>query len=333
MRWHWQNLEEDSSGNKTGSGLMNGRAWFRAGDDEGDGLPCLSVEWCLLRKSSTTGLTLDVNPYDDHHVGLSARVRNVFALHLGLEVPYRGKLRGLLQRLVAGGDMGNGEYNGRTLSIDIIEGSIHWRLWVDDSGWTNNRPRWRDGSVNLVDLALGKEEVIPLSTYVTHEVLVPMVERAYKGKCTIQHYARKRPRWFARFSTTATIDMAKGEQIPIPGKGENSYDCGDDATYAMSVPATTVHEAVSRLVASVLRTRSQRGGLSWRNGPPTPPMPPQAPQSPLTETFYKGISSEALMGRMRPAPLGGYGGLIDRLLTAHRAAEDAKTPRRNAITG
>jgi hypothetical protein len=37
------------------------------------------------------------------------------------------------------------------------------------------------------------------------------------------------PRWFvAKQSDSITISI-EGKGIPIPGKGENSWDCGDDA--------------------------------------------------------------------------------------------------------
>jgi hypothetical protein len=52
--------------------------------------------------------------------------------------------------------------------------------------------------------------------------------------------------------------------IPFPGKGENSWDCGEDATHSMTCNATNEQEAVAKLVASVLNDRYRHGGKNWR---------------------------------------------------------------------
>lgn len=56
-----------------------------------------------------------------------------------------------------------------------------------------------------------------------------------------------------------------GKPIPVPGKGENSWDCDDDAIHSSHGPHSTVHQAVAALVASVYRDRTRYGsGPEWQ---------------------------------------------------------------------
>ncbi len=77
------------------------------------------------------------------------------------------------------------------------------------------------------------------------------------------HHSRlPRGRWLYR----ADIEIPGG--IPIPGKGENSWDCEDDAIYAQTQPVSPtspcLREIVDDLALSVLRRRMQYASLSWR---------------------------------------------------------------------
>ena len=55
-----------------------------------------------------------------------------------------------------------------------------------------------------------------------------------------------------------------GKPIPVPGKGENSWDCDDDAIHSSHGPHSTVHQAVAALVASGYRERTRYGsGPEW----------------------------------------------------------------------
>ena len=57
--------------------------------------------------------------------------------------------------------------------------------------------------------------------------------------------------------------MRSEQGLPIPGKGENSWDCGDDAYYSIGTPAATAMEAVEYAADRVLETRRRYGGSSW----------------------------------------------------------------------
>lgn len=68
-------------------------------------------------------------------------------------------------------------------------------------------------------------------------------------------------RWVYR----TKIDIPGG--IPHPGKGENSWDLGDDGLWGTSSAVQdeppTAHYALQQVAISVLETRQKRGGLRW----------------------------------------------------------------------
>lgn len=82
---------------------------------------------------------------------------------------------------------------------------------------------------------------------------------SYSGTAKLE-----RRTWKRRFSTTVredyTIHMQEG--IPFPGKGENSWDCGDDAYYGFG--GATIESAVEHIIADTIKARERHGGKNWR---------------------------------------------------------------------
>lgn len=93
-------------------------------------------------------------------------------------------------------------------------------------------------------------------------VMVPMPEGEYPATYKETRMAWQRPRlpWPSRTREQVTLDLEV--PIPFPGKGENSWDCEDDAIFSSS-GGRSVPDAVGDLVASVLRRRMQYGGMGW----------------------------------------------------------------------
>lgn len=78
---------------------------------------------------------------------------------------------------------------------------------------------------------------------------------------TIYHewpFSRTQRRWH----------VTPSKPLPVPGKGENSWDCDDDAIHSMSLgtDCTTLHDAVGRVIASVYRDRLKYGGSERMGG-------------------------------------------------------------------
>lgn len=145
---------------------------------------------------------------------------------------------------------------------DEVDMRVHWRVWANPFSWSNKIPRWRDGSWSITDFFLGKmrpeREILS-----THRFDIPMPEGTYPATIQLGVWHRRRARWFTEHIYTAEI--TPDAPVSKPGKGENSWDQGDDATFSMSTPARTVEEAVANFIHDTLRTRIRRG---WRNGMP-----------------------------------------------------------------
>lgn len=161
------------------------------------------------------------------------------------------------------GDM-DSKWSGRDFGIRFFDSAVWWDLGSDDYGWTSGRPKWKDGSWHPVGRKMRTSEPVVLET---REVLVPMPERSYRGTATMTEALwgyTKLPSFFHEKHRSVTIEMHEGEQIGVPGKGENGWDCGDDAIFSRGGREDSIEDAIGGLVASALRTRKKHG---WSYAP------------------------------------------------------------------
>lgn len=249
-RWwlHHQNLSAEK---RPGALPLHGRAWLHFGDRT-----VLHVEWNALSRSC--GVRFAAERSSDEafsgHVALPP-----LAFYWGVDLGRR-----IAQRLLEGpSDMGAHCY-GREIRIAVHDWALWWSLWTDVGGWSSKRPRWRDGSLHFLDVLFGKA-VHSSRALEAEEILVPMPEGTYAGTCRLTEDTWKRPRWFARRLKRAHVEMA--DPVPVPGKGENSWDCGDDALFGSTFPAASVAEAIAGVVRSALETRRRYGGRGWKPEP------------------------------------------------------------------
>lgn len=260
---HWQNLN-DKPGGRTGSPIRHGRAWLHAGRRRE-----ARIEWVLGKLDFSLAVAFSGDEDIHGHVCLP-----LVALYWGLESPLASWVARRLSyshtsrtyKDKAGAPMVF--YDETRCGVSIHDWTIRLQPWTLDMEWNSKDPWWKRGvSLNIPDFLLGS----PKHTQRVLEklpVLVPMPERAYAGTCKVIERAWKRSRWpFPTRLITTSIDMNEGEQIPFPGKGENSWDCGEDAIYGFSTPARTPEEAVGKLVASVLESRRRHGGRNWKPEP------------------------------------------------------------------
>lgn len=104
-------------------------------------------------------------------------------------------------------------------------------------------------------------------------VAVRMPEGAYHATTKVERVRWNRRLWNGPWLWRGSIEVPGG--IPLPGKGENSWDCDDDAVYGCSFAVEedppSPHELANRLALDALRTRVRHGGgTDWtpRNGWP-----------------------------------------------------------------
>lgn len=253
MHFHWQNLNE-RQGRANGSGIVNGRAWWHL--NEGGKFPhgaTIGVQWVFSRQLRV-GVSVTRHHVGDEHDFSGHIALFFFTLYVHTER--------LMPRwwLAPGPGYVSREYS---LTFSGEEWRLHWAWRGDPMSWSRGDPWWKNGTRSLKDVLFGRmkyREGEPES----HEITVVMPEATYTGTCVMRADSWKRPLWFRRVIRRAHIDMHEGQAIPTPGKGENSWDCGEDATHGMTCPAETVENAIAALRASVMRRRERYGGRNWK---------------------------------------------------------------------
>jgi hypothetical protein len=223
------------------------------------GRRAVSVEYHV--PTNSYGASFRAN-HDDDPLHASFKC-GLFGLYLSASHPILAKLRDTVIKAWPL-DRQSYTFSGRDFSVAFHDHAVFWSVGADDMGWSSGTPRWRHGAWHPLGhfMRQGEPQVVE-----QREVVVPMPERSYRGLAKLERSSwgfGKLPRAFDRVDYLVHIEMLPGEQVPFPGKGENSYDCGEDATLGMSCPGPTIEDGVGRLVASVLRSRERHGGANWK---------------------------------------------------------------------
>ena len=151
----------------------------------------------------------------------------------------------------------------KAIGLSIFDWGIWWEVWAPIMSWSRETPRWRHGSWHPLDTLLGRVKHREIRTIEDKTLDVPMPEGNYPAHIMIKDEGWKRPRWFETVIRRAHIDMLV--PIPFSGKGENSWDCGVDGTYGLCTTAKDIPEAVGKLIADALKTRTKRDGYgNWK---------------------------------------------------------------------
>jgi len=275
--WEWfsQNLDErpGDDGDASGSKLMHGRGWLHFGR-LGRRELTLHVSWDLRSRFCHANLSVDDS---DKDVTFSLAAPPV-AVWVGMEgLPdLIFKALGVDYETVR--TLPDGVYlTARRVDVSVHNWAIWWSLWMPEGMAKSADPKWRRGSFHLLDFVFGdtryeKKEVT------RQAVLIPMPERNYRGTVTVERRTWARPRWPFRFGSLGEnvlfheslgydLKMEEGEQIPFPGKGENSWDCGEDALFGQSGKGG-IEDAIASAVRSVFKSRRRHGGsIAWKPEP------------------------------------------------------------------
>lgn len=150
----------------------------------------------------------------------------------------------------------------RQIGCYFHEWTFRWSIWVGTmASWSRRYPWcswWRQGSINFKDLVLGRQQHELETLKDGIPVVIPMPEGNYHGIARIERRTWKRPRWFVPLTRVSTqIDCPKG--IPFGGKGENSWDCGDDGLFGWGVAGESLEKAIAHGVETVLKNRRRYG--------------------------------------------------------------------------
>jgi hypothetical protein len=214
-------------------------------------------QWCLLRKG-TIGFSLSTSSYGGDSFKSSLSLGRVGSFYFSAKGFWLGKQWGRLA--------GKEFPRDRHLSLSLHGGLICWNLWTAEMGY-NPKAKWREKCWNWQRFIGWYPQHVGWETLDVVRTVVPMPEGSYDATVEFKRGTWKRRRLFAwmpkrhRF----TYDITTDKPIGVPGKGENSWDCGDDAIYSQSGPGRTVAGAVAGLVESAYSTRTRHGsGPAWQ---------------------------------------------------------------------
>lgn len=244
MYYHYQNLKKDQ---KETNKITDFRFWLGQN-------PCLECEICIPPSVDILSLQLNLNYYGDTAIGGHIIIWP-FSLYWNIEWrPLYNFLNKITRR------KGREYSNGRCIGFSLNKQSLSLSLWEDPMESDGRDPWWWRKYIFFDDFFLGKAKC---STEVLEEkdTVVPMPEKSYEAHAKLMMYTWKRPRWFTKQLKRVQIDVPEG--IPHEGKGENSWDCGEDRTFGMTTgECSSIAQGVGDLVGSVLRDRVRYGGWS-----------------------------------------------------------------------
>lgn len=248
--FHWQNLNDRRDG-FTGPGWRHGRAWWHLGERL-----VLRVEWNLLDPRTWPSVRFEwMRTFgDDEDLAGHVSVPLLGSLYWGVS--------GLFPRR-----WWNDAGPGRQTGVELFREYLWIKLWYADPaehwGEDRNRFRWQCISWDWMRTFFGRRdyEMKVISDWEPVEVALP--EATYSGQFRVVQRTWWRSRWPKKLiKCEGEIRMDKG--APFPGKGENSWDCGDDAIMGMSGPPTKA-ETIGAYVVATLRNRERYGGsVAWR---------------------------------------------------------------------
>jgi hypothetical protein len=157
-------------------------------------------------------------------------------------------------------------YEEREFALSIHDGGIWLLPWGDTMGdWSRDMPWHKENhSFYPMDFLFGLKKY---SEVMTEEgnCLIPMPEGSYNANYKLFVSNWKRPRLpFKDELMRISIDCPDG--IPHEGKGENSYDCGEDASFGITCPARNLEEGIGYFVGSCLRDRRKYNHSNLHRG-------------------------------------------------------------------
>lgn len=263
MHFFRQNLSADHPGREHWPMIIHGRASVSSDYRRSDRL---RVEWTVLFTTSCALKVMFVR--DEQEIVFRIALPFLFSLFIGLPMPYL-----LWSRLpwkhrrsehaYAGGD--------RAIGIEVHYGAVWLSFWNDIMEGRSDDPRWyrpRIGLDDIADLVFGRNSLV-VTILEAREVVVHMPERPYVGFGKLEQWERPRPRlprWLTPRGRTVELNF-QANPIPLPGKGENSWDCDEDAVYAITMPieqGEVIDDVLLRFEAKHRAERKRRGGVGWR---------------------------------------------------------------------
>lgn len=151
-------------------------------------------------------------------------------------------------------------HQAREFSLRIFDGALWIVLWENPDGWSRDSRQW---TIRPMDILFGKMKLDKVLLSEPLDDVLQMPEKAYDITVEVWRYTYWRPRLPFWRDVIQRISIECEEGIPFPGKGENSWDLDDDASFSFSGPAQSIADAVAKWKALIIRDRVRYGGLEW----------------------------------------------------------------------
>lgn len=234
----------------TGHPFWQGRLWLH--------LWAMVLRWEWHFRSTSCCISLELDDLHETEVVLHLALPPV-SVWFGFSGPLPKLIFRLMRMDYAGMEARGGGINDcqREFQISIHHSTLYWKFFDRVGEWNSTDPWWMSASFDMQRFVMGAQILIR-ETIQTAQVEVPMPEGTYAATATLERVTVPKRLWTDDVFTVVKLDVPVG--IPVPGKGENSWDCGPDATFGRTGPATTIEEAIAGLVESILSTRKQRCG-------------------------------------------------------------------------
>lgn len=227
----------------------------------------ISLEFLLFPRRATCAATLEFNAHGEKDMQLYLAFPYLFTLFLGFTGFIPAKylphywVKGFKSYRPHEGMVEHAPFRmpvPRQIGFRIFDNALWVSIWEDDMDSSHNK-WWSRFVIRPDRILLGREQYskIDLST---EQAILTLPEGAYPVSVTIFESTWKRQRWpWPRKMIRAEVDCGERGIPSHAGKGENSWDLDDDATFSMTCPETTIEGAVQRLQTSILRDRERYG--------------------------------------------------------------------------
>jgi hypothetical protein len=219
---------------------------------------CFNVEWCIRRRSKAM-LLFSIGEGDGPQISMWMAIPFILSLYLTLEWPDLEPIVPTVRTKSYRGGYWNMPIT-RSVGFRIFDGQIWVDLWADPNNSANNAT-WQEFSWGPANFFLGRVKYSRRNQKV-FETEIIMPEGRYPATVTTYIGQWKRPRWPAKRIYKAEIEVPGG--IPIPGKGENSWDIDDTTIDSMTCTARTINEASQKMFDTVMRDRIRHAAADWQ---------------------------------------------------------------------
>lgn len=230
-------------------------------------------KWFYLNKECSKSITIEVSGFSSHpslYIASDGSDHEI-TLHIGFGIGLWITLSRLFPQSWYPKD-----YKEREIGLNFHHWSLWWTLWMDTMSWHSTDPKWRRGNIDFVKILKGKHNCEWAELHKESHI-ISFVEGNYQVEAIKKKRTDKWTRWFAKESVSWEVKAGYYNggtwvecPIPVEGKGENSWDCDEAATYSSNFPAkierreiNTCYQAAMYFERSMKESREKRGGPRW----------------------------------------------------------------------